>query len=277
MREATDGLLVLYECRLTFPEACRLGAEFLQLCGQSGNELAYGVPGKDGAHKTRRVKSVASLAAKLDDTVQYVVLAHVFDDDPSEHVTFYYGRDAVTPEYARVIVAWRGARVPSLRLADLLPLAASAHGSADGGVPYGFGTHLSLSDVTPYEYADAQSVFRPFLPYENPDLWMVEVPSYLAEAPSRRRYLSGMLRLVYEVNFLRDAHLAMPIDGSDLRQWIEARPDERGTLAAIAPGLWVWQVPVAALPSVNTACAAAGLLIAWAAPKPAADGRRRLP
>ena len=74
------------KCPPTLLEACRLGAEFPQLCDLSGNGPAYGIAAREGVgHKTHRVKSFASLASKLDDDpIQYIVQAHVFDDNPNE-------------------------------------------------------------------------------------------------------------------------------------------------------------------------------------------------
>lgn len=108
------------------------------------------------------------------------------------------------------------------------------------GVNYGVSTQES-----PTGYEDALAVSR------WGDLGMVE-----------EVYKSGLLRNVYEINFLSEPHLRRQVDGSTLREWITNDPS-RGTLNAMSEGIVMWKVQDSFLSTVRHDLRDAGCIFDW--------------
>lgn len=276
MSQREDGFLVLYDCRMDFRSALAVGIAFFQRLGLEPNEMACGIirRGRNLAN-VKSIGKIEGFESFVDNEgLAYLVLAKQAAGNSSAHVTFYYGHDEIHHDFYRLIVAYRADQLPGFDIEGLVQTVVDAN--MKGKVPYGFSTRIPLNELTQYEYADAQALFVPFLPYEDPDRWKVEVPTYMSEEPSPRRYLLGMLRLVYEWNFLSSKHLGMPIAGHRLEEWIGAEPS-RGTLEKLGNDLWAWKVNPEHLADVNEACAKAGLLVAWQQFTPPQKSVKRLP
>jgi len=277
MKNLSDGLLVLYDAKVDFRDALDIAAKLFESLGIKPNDMGYQRPGRDGSgySEVKSVKKLSDFESLIEEPgLQHIVIASRERGNPAAYLTFYYGHDEIHPDFYRLIVAYKGKKLVDFDLEGLVPLVQGVNGR--GTIPYGFSCHIDLDEVTQYEYADAQTLFVPFLPYEDPDRWKVEVPTYLAGHVSPRRYLSGMLRLVYEWNFLNSAHLAMSIGDGSLGGWIED-DSTRGVLSQIDNGLWSWHVDPSRLVEINEACGRAGLLVAWKAPAPSARPGARLP
>jgi hypothetical protein len=61
---------------------------------------------------------------------------------------------------------------------------------------------------------------------------------------------TGLIRDVFQWNFLSDTQLERPVDGMCLREWIAASPS-RGTLVPTEAGLTFWNVEEAMIPSLS--------------------------
>jgi hypothetical protein len=83
---------------------------------------------------------------------------------------------------------------------------------------------------------------------------------WMRERMGNNRHKSGMLRDVYRVNVLTDAHFRVNVDDVPLRQWIGATA-KRGSLEPINDKVWLWHVPADRLHDVQTTLARAGRLI----------------
>lgn len=127
-------------------------------------------------------------------------------------------------------------------------------------IPYGFACQLPYFGVKSYNYIDSQVFYAPLFPYEDPETWALEVPSYMNDGIAPKRYLNGMLRLIYRYNFINERHLNMEVDGTTLQKWIANNPDN-GHLFKLTDNLWVWEVNEKNLEQVNIECIASGLLI----------------
>lgn len=127
-------------------------------------------------------------------------------------------------------------------------------------IPYGFALNVPEQNIITYKYHDAQVIYKNLFTYEDQKLWKTEVPSYLISAKSPRRYLTGMLRLVYEINIISNLHLLMRIESTDLKNWILENPT-RGKLEEINNKLWTWSVSHEFLEGINKKLHDAGILI----------------
>jgi hypothetical protein len=277
MQNFSDGILVLYDLKIEFHSALELGINFFQRMGVKPNDAGCYLKGSlDGS--PMEVKSFRSTAAlepwMTNPDLQYITIASRKKGNPSAQISFYYGHDELHPDFNRLIIAHKASETAKVDISDWMILVKES--TSFGSVPYGFACHLNLDDVTQYEYSDAQALFVPFLSYEAPDLWKVEVPTHISGHTSQRRYLSGMLRLVYEWNLVTSLHLEREIAGTNLRAWINEN-SSRGILHHIDRDLWAWSVETAYLTEINDACGQAGMLVAWKSsgqPKPTI---RRLP
>ncbi len=88
------------------------------------------------------------------------------------------------------------------------------------------------------------------------------IGSWFKEQMNRNRHLQGYLRDVYPLNVLSAPHLAQPVAGVPLGQWIAASP-ERGTLTSLPNDAWLWLVEEQHIDIVRSELIAAGLLIAY--------------
>jgi len=85
---------------------------------------------------------------------------------------------------------------------------------------------------------------------------------HLRLAHEKKTY-SQIIRQVYPLQFLSDAHLRLRVGDLTLRAWIEATR-KRGRLCALLPGVWTWSVPNrAAVQAANMELFNAGILSAW--------------
>jgi len=72
-----------------------------------------------------------------------------------------------------------------------------------------------------------------------------------------------LIRQVYSLQLLSDAHLALRVGVKSLREWIEASK-ENGKLESMVPGIWAWCLDGARnVRAANEALSAVGLLAAW--------------
>jgi hypothetical protein len=121
---------------------------------------------------------------------------------------------------------------------------------------YGFGYQLSF-DRGPEVYALGMNASFEDGGEAEDD----RIARWMRERIGQRRHLNGMLRDVYPLNIIGRRHLSGPVDGADLRAWIEASP-QRGLLATIDDGIWLWEVPAESLLTVRQTLERAGRLIA---------------
>jgi len=103
--------------------------------------------------------------------------------------------------------------------------------------------------------------------YENPALFSRETGGRFRGA---ERFNGDMLRMVYLSNVLNEKHVSMNINGVSLQDWILS-DNGRGTLSAIANGMWIWEVEREQLDSINKTLGGLGVLISYKSlrvPKP---------
>lgn len=263
-------VFVLYEPDLDFVRAAELGTSFFEKIGIKPNDIGYKVrvPLESNASGIKSVRSVKRLIEAVNaNVVEHICISHL--NDNRQEIAFYFGYPEGFEQYRRLIIDSTGENI----LSNLVYLTKDSIQAANA--PYGFATQIN-NMRNPYAYVDASTVLVPPSAYEDPSLWGAEVPNYLSDGPWPRRYLKGMMRLVYEYNFITTRHLSAHISGSTLKEWIENK-DNGGKLEKIGPDMWLWHVPVDELPSVNQACADAGLLIAWRTPERSQPPVRRLP
>ena len=72
----------------------------------------------------------------------------------------------------------------------------------------------------------------------------------------------GLVRDVYEWNFLNQQQLAMAIHGIALKSWIQS-DSRRGTLTAMSGGIVLWEIDRADIPAARRALWDAGLIFDW--------------
>lgn len=73
-------------------------------------------------------------------------------------------------------------------------------------------------------------------------------------------YRLGLLRDIYPMNLLSEAHLREPVLGTTLKDWIESSP-QYGELKALTPNLWSWSLSAEEIDQVREALRPTGLLI----------------
>lgn len=112
-----------------------------------------------------------------------------------------------------------------------------AIGIAQGLGPAGYGVGLS-----PAEEEEALAISR-WGPTMSAQVWR-----------------EGLLRDVYQWNFLTQPHLDRLVDGTPLEHWVQ-QGTGRGTLTAIEPGMALWEVPEGTRPAVRAALQKAGALV----------------
>ncbi|GEM_PF-2999986 len=202
-------------------------------------------------------------------------LSLVFQKEGSSRwdLNFHYYFDILYPEQNYLIIEY-GDEFKSIDDSNFL-LNVVNDISKSSEVSYGFSCQLPYNGVKSYSYIDAQTSFVPVFSYENTNLWTTEVPSYLNDGIAPKRYLEGMLRLVYRYNFIVQKHLNRIIQGMKLQDWIHS-DSSHGTLTELANGLWCWEVGQENLEKVNLACYQAELLISYKAPSPERK-KRKLP
>ncbi len=165
---------------------------------------------------------------------------------------------------------------------------AGAFGTTDRGFSFGFDTWVSrfhsglftrvarrVWSLYEYEYGYALILprsKRPWFYALGNARWSRQDPKERARGERWYRHIGrtegkgsspflGMLRDVYPVNFLQQAHLSLEVGGLPLKTWIEARPD-RGTLKPIHDRVWVWELWEKHVPAVRDNLHRAGLLVA---------------
>lgn len=114
--------------------------------------------------------------------------------------------------------------------------------------------------VDAYEYVLDEGVV-PVPPYEKPLVWRDETPG-MFNGPAR--YKNTMLRMVYPFNIININHLQIKLQGKTLQEWI-GNNAHHGKLSPLSDQLFLWEVPIEQLDSVNKLCGEAGLLVAWQA------------
>lgn len=266
---AKSILFVMYEPDLDFVRAVDLGTSFFEKIGIKPNDIGYKVPVplESNVSGIKSVRSVNRLIEAVNaNTVEHTCISHLNDDN--QEIVFYFGYPERFEQYRRLIIYSTGE--------DILPnLVSFARDFAQvANAPYGIATQINMRN--PFQYVDASTVLVPPLAYENPSFWGAEVPNYLNDGPWPRRYLKGMMRLVYEYNLITTRHLSAHIGDSTLKEWIENN-NSRGKLEKIGSDMWLWHVSVDELAIVNQACADAGLLIAWRTRERSHAPVRRLP
>lgn len=88
------------------------------------------------------------------------------------------------------------------------------------------------------------------------------IASWLHERMENNRQLTGYLRDIYPLNVISEPHLAQPVEGKPLRDWIDESP-QRGELRGLPGGAWRWRIEESNVEQVRAALAKAGLLIAY--------------
>jgi hypothetical protein len=73
---------------------------------------------------------------------------------------------------------------------------------------------------------------------------------------------TGLIRDVFQWNFLSDTQLERPVDGMCLREWIATSPN-RGTLVPTEAGLTFWNVEEAMIPSLSKMLMKSGNCFHW--------------
>jgi hypothetical protein len=271
MSESYPNLIVIYDLKVSYHDALELGFHFFKQLGLKPNELACRITPPENSRRDGviRINSASAFDSYFkNEDFEYFVLAYVRPKEIRSKISYYYGRTRIPSDFYRLIIEYDPGTIAEMASdfndTDLVEFIGSVAGA--GNVEYGFKCSIPSRRLDAYIYSDAQALFVPFIKYENPDLWMTEVPSYLSDTPAKKRYLSGMMRLVYECNFITEKHLLMPILNRRLMDWI--REDSfRGSLSQVSDKLWAWSVKKESLFDVNQACAEAGLLIAWQAPR----------
>ncbi|MBN9565641.1 MAG: hypothetical protein J0G29_06085, partial [Alphaproteobacteria bacterium] len=71
---------------------------------------------------------------------------------------------------------------------------------------------------------------------------------------------TGMLRDVYPLNFLSQAHLANQVEGMPFDQWV-ASDLARGTLNPLTDSMWSWRVEEDNIPAIREALRPTGLVL----------------
>ena len=86
--------------------------------------------------------------------------------------------------------------------------------------------------------------------------------SFWTDAKRDRLWESGILRDVYEWNFLSETQLSAPVDGLPLRSWIEADRG-RGRFVPLDGPLTLWEVEAGDLAPVRRRLWDAGIIFNW--------------
>lgn len=73
-------------------------------------------------------------------------------------------------------------------------------------------------------------------------------------------YKTGLLRDIYPINFLSQAHFVQVIDGQPLKAWIESSPNH-GELKQLAENLWSWWIPEEKISAIREKFIPTGLLL----------------
>jgi hypothetical protein len=264
-RSPNAQLIAFYDCRMPFHSAFDLGMLFFAKSKLAPNDatVSVAVPVTSNAVGFNRFKSANGLSKWLDrDDLESISIGHFGENDEC-HLLLTFSRGSLTQGFYVLYLQYQPELAPQIGVLEIQELATRIN--HETRVRYGIGCKFPAEQVQAPHYVDAQTLFLPFLPYEDENLWKVEVPSYLSDAPSPRRYLDGMFRLVYQYNFITAKHLDRQIAGVSLKDWIAA-DRSRGTLTQLAADLWFWQVDEDHLFDVNRACAHAELLIAWKPP-----------
>lgn len=76
------------------------------------------------------------------------------------------------------------------------------------------------------------------------------------------RYETGMLRDIYPINFLSQAHFEHKIEGQSLKAWIESSP-AHGELKQLADNLWSWWIPEDKIAAIREKFIPTGLLLSY--------------
>ncbi len=87
--------------------------------------------------------------------------------------------------------------------------------------------------------------------------------SFWTDARRQRVWEAGLLRDVYEWNFLSEDQLSAQVDGRELRAWIDADTG-RGRLGPAVGALTLWEVQPAALDPIRRRLWDAGVIFNWA-------------
>jgi hypothetical protein len=87
------------------------------------------------------------------------------------------------------------------------------------------------------------------------------IGSWFRERMTEQRHLADRLRDVYPLNVLSAAHLAQPVYGLPLGEWI-GQSHERGKLQSLSGGASLWRVEETKLDEVRTALSSSNLSIA---------------
>lgn len=221
------------------------------------------------------ISEMERIIERNDTEIRGISLSYSKENGQKWDVNFHYYFDDLFSQQSYLIVEYSDEYKKLYDRTFLLDLIKEI--SSSSFVPYGFACRLPYFGVTSYEYIDAQTVFPKLFPYENPRLWRTEVPSYLNDGFGSKRYLSGLLRLVYPYNIITDKHLEMKVQNISLHDWISSE-NTKGDLTKINNNLWAWIVKEEYLESVNMVCIDAGLLIAGVKPQTNERVRRtRLP
>ena len=75
-------------------------------------------------------------------------------------------------------------------------------------------------------------------------------------------YKTGMLRDIYPINFLSQAHFLQQVEGQPLNVWIESTPGH-GELKQLTDNLWSWWVPEDKIESIRKIFIPIGLLLSY--------------
>ncbi len=133
-----------------------------------------------------------------------------------------------------------------------------------GRMPFKYAIAYSTDKAfSAYAYAFGVNLLRLF-PFEKTWLFVMDLPN---RSPGLASYESTKLRMVYPLNVLNPAHLAIRVGELSLKAWIESDPTF-GSLRELPRDMWLWSVEEAHLHKVNEACGEAGILLAWHRPIP---------
>jgi len=121
----------------------------------------------------------------------------------------------------------------------------------------------SVDDVSDgFYYASGENLVSIYN-YENPTLFSRETGGRFKGA---ERYRDKLLRMVYPINVIGEAHLKIQVGSCSLREWILS-DSRHGDLKLGVNDIWLWQVKVEELERINNLLGEHGVLISWKPPR----------
>lgn len=256
--------------RLCWSDGFELAIDFFDLLGEKPNSFFYKeiVPlEQQDLDDGDREVSLADLEKVTSTNKELcgIGISLIIEEKDSVHwrANFHYFQDALYPHQKYLIVEYVEEFMGFDNRNFIVKIISNLSSTAE--VPYGFACKLPSSGLRSYDYIDAQTFFAPMFNYENPSLWKLEVPSYKNNGIAPKRYLKGMMRLVYPYNFITTKHLNNKIQNSTLKNWI-INNSNNGDLIEITDDLWIWCVDEVNLERVNLDCLIADILISGKMP-----------